>query len=86
MREETQPLLCILLPLPLRAPAWTVLKPPAVPAPDSRFIVGKYLGESKRRVASSGLGPQCLCSILAITSHSPETSFTHPLLATGGLC
>lgn len=75
----------ILIPFPPRAPAWTVLEPPAVPVSGSRFIVEMYLGESKRMTALSGLVFQCLCSILAINSHSTKISPTHPLLASGGL-
>lgn len=85
MREETQPLPLILLPLPLRAPARAVLKPPAVPAPGGRSIVGMGLVGSKSRAPRSDLLLQCLCSIPAVTSHSPKTSLTHPLLASEGL-
>lgn len=81
MREETQPLPRILLPLPPRAPARAALKPPAVPAPGSRSIVGMGLVGSKRRAPRSGLVLQCLCSIPAMTSHSPKTSLSHALLA-----
>lgn len=83
-REETQPLPCILLPLPLRAPAWTVLELPAVPAPDSRLIVGMDLGESKRRAASSGLVLQRLCSILVLTSRAPQDLIHSPTLGIRG--
>lgn len=48
MREETQPLPRSLLPLPPSAPARAVSKPPAVPAPGSRSIVGIGLVGSKK--------------------------------------
>lgn len=80
-----QPLPCILLPLPPRAPVWTVLKLPAVPAPSSRFIVGMDLGENKRRAARSGLVLQCLCIIKAMISYPAKTSVTPVLLASGDL-
>lgn len=59
------------------------VKPPAVPAPGGRSIVGMCLKGSKRRAPRSDLVLQCLCSIPATTSHFPKTSLTHPLLAQG---
>lgn len=61
------------------------VKPPAVPAPGGRSIVGMSLKGSKKRAPRSNLVLQCLCSIPTITSHSPKTSLTHPLLASRGL-